>query len=362
MAIEGFLRYVVALAIVLGSFLASYLVSFMLNLINHFASKTATSLDDEIIKSFKLPAKIFFLLIGIFGANYYLDPDLNINNYPVIEIYKIFMILFVAFILNRVISVILSWYGKSVSPKSKDKKVHDSLFPFVRKLVAWMIFLIAGMIILERMGIKIGPLLAGLGVAGLAVALALQDTLSNFFAGVSLLSDKPIKVGDYIRVEGLGSSSDAPLIGFVREIGWRTTRIETTPPNTENSAGYTIVIPNSKIAQTTVINYSQPNEESIITVNIGVNYDTDSELVKNLLKQAVKNVSKGDKHIKKEFEPDVIFKSFNPSYLEYMVLCRIDSFSNNIAASSEIREEIFKLFKKNKIEISFPTTAIQLKK
>ncbi|MBI2670571.1 mechanosensitive ion channel [Candidatus Woesearchaeota archaeon] len=242
MAID-FIRVIFAFVIIFLSYLASYVATFLLDKIGHLVSKTKTHLDDEVIKALKIPVRIFFILGGTFWAIYYLNKDLKFGAISVIEVYILIGILFIAYTLRRILQAILIWYGKSIAPKTQSK-IDDHLFPFVRKMTTIFIYLIAFIIILDRLGIEIGPLLAGLGVAGLAVALALQDTLSNFFSGVHILADKPVKPGDYIRIDGAQN-----LEGFVKEIGWRSIRIETT-------SGDTIILPNSKIAQSTVVNFS----------------------------------------------------------------------------------------------------------
>jgi small-conductance mechanosensitive channel len=351
-----YMRLLFAGGIILLAYLGSYIGTFILNKLSHIASKTKITLDDEVILSLKLPTRILFILGGLFGANYYLDPDLMIGTFPMLQVYFIIGILFVSFTLSRIISASLKWYGRTVSPRFKGKEAHDTLFPFVRKLIAWIIYLIAFMIILRKLGIEVGPLLAGLGVAGLAVALALQDTLTNFFAGISILSDKPIKVGDYIKLES--SIGGNALEGFVKEVGWRTTRIESGLLN----PGFTIVIPNSKIAQSNVVNYSIPQESSLINIKINVGYNSDVKLVKDLLIESVKNVSKINEHLSKDSEPSVLINNFGTSSLEFSVVYRIDHYANNGGASTEIREEILKLFKKNKVDIPFPITTVELKK
>ena len=345
----NFIRIVMAFVIVFLSYLGSYIATFLLDKIGHLVSKTKTHLDDEIIAALKSPIRILFILGGLFWALYYLDRSLKIGRVSVVEIFIILGILFIAYTLKRIIAAILIWSSKSISPKT-GTKIDDHLFSFVRKIMTILVYLIAFIIILDRLGIKIGPLLAGLGIAGLAVALALQDTLSNFFSGIHILADKPIRVGDFIKID-----STVGLEGIVKEIGWRSIRIET-------ASGDTIIIPNSKIAQSTVINFSLPAEPTNIVINVSASYDSKVDEVEKLLVTAVNNVMNKNKNIIKEFEPIARCNNFGSSSLDFSIVYRIDAYQNHAEASSEIREEILKLFRKNKIEIPFPITTVQLKK
>lgn len=349
------IRFVYAFVIVFLSYLSSYLITFLFDKIGHLVSKTETKLDDEIIQTLKTPIRILFILGGVFFGIYYLERDLKFNGVSVVEIFILIGILFVAYTFKRVISAVLVWYSISIAPKTKGK-LDDHLFSFVRKIIAILIYLIASIIILDRLGIEITPLLAGLGVAGLAVALALQDTLSNFFSGVYILADKPIRIDDFIKLE---SGEE----GFVRDIGWRSIRIETLP-------GDLVIIPNAKLSQSTIVNYSLPGSKERVLIPIGIDYSSNVELAEKTMIQAVKNAAKDGQftkqYISKEFANNnmaiTIFKGFGDSSLDFLLIYEITDYSKRGLVTTEINREVTKLFRRNKIEIPFPIRTIYMKK
>ncbi len=337
----------ISIAILVAFFVGSYVVNFILFLIKKIVSKTKTTLDDDIIKSLYKPIRFLSVILGAFFAVYYIERDLNIDGISVTDILFSLIVLWITYTLSRLISTSLKWYAKEIAPKT-ESKIDDHIFPFVRKIITVVLFVIALVIILDRFGVQIGPLIAGLGVAGLAVALALQDTLSNFFAGVHILGDKPIRIGDFIKLE-TGQE------GFVREIGWRSIRIETTSKDF-------IIVPNSKVAQSIITDYSSPIKDTNIVVDIGVSYDSDVDLVEKILIDSAKTVSKINDSINKDFEPIVFFWSFGDSALNFKLIYQINDYTKHVPTSSQIRKEILKQFRKHKIEIPYPIRTIIQKK
>lgn len=332
----------IAIAILVAFFVSSYIINFILFIIIKIVSRTKTKLDDDIIKSLYKPIRFLSVILGAFFAVYYIERDLKIDGVSVTDVLFSLIVLWVAYTISRLISTTLKWYSKEIAPKT-ESRVDDHLFPFVRKVIAVIILVIALVIILDRFGVQIGPLIAGLGVAGLAVALALQDTLSNFFAGVHILGDKPVRVGDYIKLE---SGQE----GFVREIGWRSIRIETLAKDY-------LIIPNSKLSQSVVTNYSTIKEENVL-IDVGVSYDSDIGLVEKVLIESVKNVAQKEEYIEKSFEPLVLLTSFGDSAIMFKVVYQIKDYSRQGLVSSHIRKEILRQFKKCKIEIPYPIRTI----
>src|SRR5207245_808248 len=125
------------------------------------------------------------------------------------------------------------------------------------------------LVLLAALGIQITPILTALGVGGLAVALALQDTLSNLFAGAHLLADKPIRVGDYVKVADT-------VEGYVVDIGWRSTRVRMLQ-------NMVVTIPNKRVAESIITNYDMPDPRLTLLIRVSVDYGSDVELVERLL-------------------------------------------------------------------------------
>jgi small-conductance mechanosensitive channel len=227
-------------------------------------------------------------------------------------------------------------------------RLDDTLFPIVNKVIVIILYLIAFLIILDYLGIEISPLIASLGIAGLAVALALQDTLSNFFAALYMSADKPVRKGDYIQV-------GTELEGYVEEIGWRSTKIRTLPNNF-------VIIPNAKLAQSTITNYNVPKKEMSVLVNVGVSYDSDLKKVEKITIETAKKVLKKTPGGVEDFEPFIRYNNFGDSSIDFTVILRTDEFVNKYLLTHEFIKALKEAYDKAKITIPFPIRTVYMKK
>jgi len=215
-------------------------------------------------------------------------------------------------------------------------------------IIKTAVYLIGFIIILNILGISIAPLITALGIGGLAVALALKDTLENLFAGIHIMAEKTVRVGDFIRLE-TGQE------GYVEDISWRTTRIRMLPNNM-------IVIPNSKLAQSIVVNYFLPEKTMSFQIPISVSYDSDPELVEKILIEEVKKAIKEVPGLLSEPSPVVRFiPGFGESSLDFTLVCHVKEFVDQYPVQHELRKRIFKRFQQEGIEIPFPQRVVWLK-
>jgi small-conductance mechanosensitive channel len=197
------------------------------------------------------------------------------------------------------------------------------------------------LIILSVLGISITPLITALGVGGLAVALALQDTLVNLFAGLHILMEKSIRVGDFIRIE-TGQE------GYVEDITWRTTRIKMQPNNM-------IVIPNSKLSQSVVTNYSLPEKKMAVSIPVSVSFSVDPENVENVLAEEANKAVGEVEGLLGEPKPVARFiPGFGESSLDITLICHVREFADQANVQHELRKRILKRFRQEGIEIPFP--------
>lgn len=200
---------------------------------------------------------------------------------------------------------------------------------------------LALMIVLDNLGVSLTAVWTTLGVGSVAVALALQDTLSNFFAGVYLRLDNPLRLGDYIKLEG-GEE------GFVVQQGWRSTRIRTLPNNI-------VIVPNAKLASAIVTNYSLPEPEMSLLVPIGVSYDNDPEVVERILVEEATAGAGKIEGLCREPAPFVRFiPGFGDSSLNFTLICRVSTFVDQYLVQHELRKRIFARFRHEGITIPFP--------
>lgn len=228
------------------------------------------------------------------------------------------------------------------------RKKYSHIPELVNKMIAIVIYVIAGLIILSYFSIEITPLIATLGVGGLAVGLALQNTLRDFFAGLHLISDKPINVGHFVEL-------DDKISGYVEDIGWRSTRIRTLP-NT------VVVVPNSKLAESTIINNSLPTLETAIIIPCGVAYTSNLDKVEKVTIATAKKIQKKVQGAVKDFEPFIRYNAFGESNINFSIILRVEKYVDKYIVTHEFIKALKQAYDKEKIEISWPVRNVHLHK
>ena len=330
--------------------------------LSHLSQKTKSTLDDELLSALKTPSRYILIVLSAYvsvallvgGVTLFIYSVGVVDGQSVVKYFTLYDLLAMLLILSlthavaSVASTIIIWYGREVVPRTAGT-MGDEMFPIVRNVSTIAIYSAGLLIVLGMLGIEIAPLLAGLGIAGLAVALALQESLSNFFAGMYLLADKPVRAGDYILVKG----EDAE--GTVVEIGWRSTKIK-------QLAGNYLMIPNSKLASSVLVNYHAPGRRTAVPVKVGVAYDSDMGSVLKLLSEVAAKVAGENDLLVKEFEPIVLFTGFKDSYLECTLVVQVSDYRKKDLAISALNLAILDAFRKNNIEIPYPIRTIYMKK
>jgi small-conductance mechanosensitive channel len=203
-----------------------------------------------------------------------------------------------------------------------------------------IVFALLGTIIfLDNIGVTLTALWTTLGIGSVAVALALQDTLSNFFSGLYIMADRPVRLNDYIKLE---SSQE----GYVLRIGWRSTILKTLGNNF-------VIIPNSTLAKATIINFSAPGPQMSFGLPVSVPYGTDPTLVEEVLLEAVHEcIRDGLPGLLATPEPSVSFiPGFGASALEFSLNMQISQFTDQYPIQSEVRKRILKKFQEAGIEM-----------
>ncbi|MFB3922092.1 MAG: mechanosensitive ion channel family protein [Terriglobia bacterium] len=212
-----------------------------------------------------------------------------------------------------------------------------------------VLFAVLGVIVLlENLGISLTAVWTTLGIGSVAVALALQETLSNLFAGFYILLDRPVRTGDYIKLDG-GQE------GFVVRIGWRSTVIRTLPNNL-------VIIPNSTLAKAIITNYSLPEPRMAVGIQVSVAYGTDPTAVEKILLDVTEQASRDRLEGLLTFPaPSVrLIPGFGDSSLDFSLNIHVAQFTDQYLVQSELRKRILKRFEEEGIEIPFPTRTIQI--
>ncbi|MBI4999962.1 MAG: mechanosensitive ion channel [Euryarchaeota archaeon] len=307
--------------------------------------KTETELDDMIIEIVAGPISAIILLHGIVAALEALDLPYD----TVVTIdkgYHIILILLITWMGYKIFKDVVVYYAKIYAEKS-ETELDDVLIPLLEKVGAIAILVVGAIYIMSDFGIDLTLLIAGFGVMGVVIGLAMQQTLGNLISGMFLLTDRPFKIGDTIRLDNGDYCK-------VLEVGLRTTKLY------RGSTHDIIVVPNSDIANKMVINVMQPDAKAQTSVKVGVAYGTDVEKVKALLK----DIALSHEHVLKDGEhaPVVRFSNFGDSSLDFTLFFWVDDVNAQWAAQSDLRERINKAFSEKGIEIPFPQRVLRVQR
>jgi small-conductance mechanosensitive channel len=217
-------------------------------------------------------------------------------------------------------------------------------------LIRALFALVAIIVVLENLGVHLTAVWTTLGVGSVAVALALQETLSNFFAGLYLMADRPISPGDYVKL-------DAGQEGYVIRIGWRSTLIRTLPNNI-------VVVPNSTLAKAIITNYSRPDSRMSLIIPVSVAYGTDTAQVEKILVEIAEKAGRdGLEGLLPTPAPFVrLIPGFGASSLDFSLIVQIHQFTDQYLVQSELRKGILARFEREGIAMPFPTQSILIEK
>ncbi|VAV83110.1 hypothetical protein MNBD_DELTA01-167 [hydrothermal vent metagenome] len=312
-----------------------------LRVFRRWAQSTKTNADDIILNSLSYPSIFWAVAIALYIALGTSAFPVKYVNYGMKAIYVI-IIFSVTLAIGNFTSKILQRYIEKTSGQAAATGLSKAI-------IKGIILAIGFIIIFNSLGISITPLVTALGVGGLAVALAFQDTLSNLFAGVHILVEKPLRVGDYIKL-------DAGEEGYVVDVGWRTTKIRKLQNNI-------VIIPNSKLSQSIITNFCMPEKRMSLLIPVGVSYDCDPQEIEDMLTDVVTKSAGELKGLLAKPAPFVRFSpGFGESSLDFTIICQVGEFVEQYYVQHELRKRIFKRFKEEGVEIPFPIRTIYMKK
>lgn len=314
------------------------LVRIFLRALAGLSRKTRTVLDDLIAKAIKTPLNLAAVIIAAFVSIRLVK--LPASYLKIVEGTLFVLTVFLAAIaINNVFKAILQWVQET-SEKKEFLRRFLPLLDIGEKIFVWTAAL---MIVLKRFNYDISSLIVSMGVGSLAIGLAAQDTLSNMFGGLMLLFDQPFRVGDRIKLE-------SGEFGDVLEIGLRSTKIRTV----EN---YVLVVPNSQLVKSKVLNYYMPEGRSIGKINVGVSYDSDPEKVKEILIKSALGVEE----VMKEPPPSAFFTGFGDFALEFLLVFSVDDPKKVFSTKDKVNERILENFRKEGIEIPYPIQTLYIR-
>ncbi len=305
------------------------------------AKKTNNKLDDTFVKSMEGPARFLPIVIGFFIASYYMSFSED-SRVIVDTINRTLITIFIFWIMHQIIepvSYILSGLGKVLTRE---------LIGWIIKSLKILIFILGLAAVLELWGIKIGPIIAGLGLFGVAVALGAQDLFKNLISGILVLVEKRFKIGDWILVEDI-------IEGIVEKIGFRSTVIRKFDKSIA-------IIPNFQFAENAVINISQTTNW-IISWTINLQYDTTVEQLKTIRNEIEDFIKKHE-----DYKPDLGYAvrvdKFADSSIDMYIRCftKTDDWDEWLAVKERLAISIKQIVEKNKASFAFPSQSIYVEK
>ena len=277
------------------------------------------------------------LWVGVRIALRYLDLP-GSWQYTISSIWQSVFILAVTFYLARLA-------GQSISRKMSDMNGLMPTATLLQNVAKAVVYIVGLLVLLQSLGISVTPMLTALGVGGLAVALALQPTLSNLFSGIQIIAARKIKIGHFIRLE-------EGLEGYVTDINWRSTTIRAL-------SNQTIILPNTKLADSTITNTWVPDPEISVPIPVGVGYESDLEFVERVTLEVAKSVQSVHPGAVPDFEPAVRFNEFGDSSINFKVILRAKEFAEQFLMRHDFIKALHARYKKEGINIPFPIRTIQ---
>ncbi len=323
-------------------FALSFLISHLFDhYVRRWAGKAKTRFDKILIDALHGPLLFFLLLIG---ARVILN-GVAISG-KMARFADVMTSLATAFV---VVLAAVKFYGGVLTEYGQRYEPIRPSLGILNLLGKALIVLIGLLVTLDSLNISITPLLTTLGIGGLAVALAFKDTLANFFAGLYVLADRPIRVGDFVKIEG------GPE-GYVESIGWRSTRIRTLANNIA-------ILPNSKVSESMITNYFLPERRLSLLLPVSVSYRSDPHEVEDILLEEAVGACQDVEGLLSEPPPSVRFiPGFGESSLNFTLICHVREFVDQYFVQHELRHRIFARFQKEGIEIPYPQRTVHLRR
>ena len=337
--------YVYAVVTILFGILLAIIAHLSVRWLKTRAETTSTRWDDIIIATIGKPLQVTIIAVSVFIALKYfgivppqyewLLDDRFVNS---------FYILIGAWVISSFIHDIIIVYGHAIAERT-DSDWDDRLIELLKLVTKYAIWFTAIILILYTFKVDITPFLAGAGIAGLAIALAAQDIISNFFGGAIITVDKPFKVGDRIKVD--------QYYGDVINVGPRSTRLKTLDEQI-------VTIPNNKITTNVIVNYAEPDQKLRISIPVSVAYGSDIPKVKQILLEIAHDIIKKTEYLVDYPVPKVFFLEFGDYGLKFVLYVWAAKYNLPDEVKDAVNSRIAERFAAEGIEIPFPQMDVRL--
>ena len=305
---------------------------------------TSTDLDDQIIEIIKRPVFVVIVSYAIVASLSRLElPDRFI--YFILMSYKVVLVFMLAWAISKISGMVIRALGGLYAKKTSKEVLHKTLTPVLQKTLSFIIYFISLMVVFDQLGIYVTPFLASIGVIGLVIAFAAQETLSNLFSGIMILADRPYKVGDILQFDE----------GYyeVQHIGFRSTTVRNIFRN------YAVNYPNRVLEKNKIINEFEPDRRYFLFRYMTLDYDTDIFRALEIIRQAAYDHSSVIKNDKRHSDPSARIKEFTDLGVRVYLWCYIYDWWDQWLANDEILQEIIRRYKKEGIKLAYPTRVLQ---
>jgi len=322
--------------------LAQLVCSLINKLGKRLTTSTSSDLDSRILQRAVPHVSRLLTMLGAYLAL----RSLPLHEKLVVIASGILYIVLVALVCNIIyhaLDELLKWYVAD-RQENTASVMSRQMVPIAEKIISLLLMGTALIVVLKHFNYDIFSLVTALGIGSLAVGMAAKDTLAHMISGFTLMLDRPFRIGDRIQLSG-------GQVGDVTDIGLRSTKIKTLDNNL-------LVIPNSDLCNTMLINQAFPDQRVKGRINVGVAYGSDVERVKALLAATALEVE----DVLPDPAPEAFFVSFGGSALDMSLFFWVDDFSKLLAVTDKINSLVIRKFKENSIEIPFPTRTVILEK
>lgn len=334
-------QHILPVVIIVISLLAGIAFkTILLKRVSKLTKKTPSKMDNIFIDSLRSVILVWFVLLGIYISIVTLPFSWEERQF----LQKIFQ----ALLIFSIFWFLMRFIGEAFLSHSSKLRSRFPKVTIFKNAVKIFVLSIGILIILQTLGVSITPLITTLGIGGLAIALALQDTLANLFAGFHIIGTQKVKPGDYIKLE---SGEE----GYVVDVTWRDTVLRQLPNNF-------IIIPNNKLSSANLINYYRPKTSMNILIEVGVDYDSDLEKVEivtvEVARQTLQEVEGGVS----DFEPFMRYHTFGDSSINFTVYLRCEEFFDKFILQHEFIKRLKKRYDQEGINIPFPIRTLVMRK
>ncbi|MCM2466625.1 mechanosensitive ion channel family protein [Methanoculleus oceani] len=336
-------------AIVLCGIVAAFVLHEVFRWLQKKADLTESRLDDIVLYSLDKPLCIAIILGSVWLAvTLFVDLEALLGEYAWLfsgQYFTAVAILIAAWAISSFAYSFVNLYGRWMASKT-ETDLDDRIIRVFEVSARYVVWFVAILMVLQTLEVNITPLIAGAGIAGLAVALAAQDIISNFFGGAVILMDRPFAVNDRIKID--------TYLGDVISIGPRSTRIKTMDYQM-------VTIPNSKVASSVIVNYAMPDVKLKIKVPISVAYGSDVKRVKEILLEIADEAAARSKYVLSDPAPTVYFLEFGASSMDFMLVIWAQAFNMAWDVQDYVNTRVCERFTEEGIEIPFPQMDVHMR-